>query len=353
MNGPGLQKSIWAHGNGIGIGTGTETVCPNRRPGDWNCPSCGFRNYKWRTNCFRCDPASSSSNYTESHRNPSQTTTQNSQAPTHNALPLPLPYQKPIDTRPHVAPATGGLDGGHGLSVSIWAPKNAGRRQNTAGSRKIWTRTVPQSVRTSSLPHEPTPMVSDLGLPYQVQHYILVMIEWMLEESCYEFASRWIPEILCAKGWDCAEAVELSTWKCLLPTALPPNAARPLSNNSLEKALADAVRIRNSAVHRHLCNNDEMRKMALQAQDLMSMFCDQTRQDKFHRLWLELKEWEVASTVNASTARARLEAALHEISERPVDDMDWTPNGKSLEEVSFRVESDPEDYEEADAMELD
>ncbi|KAJ5041332.1 uncharacterized protein L3040_005877 [Drepanopeziza brunnea f. sp. 'multigermtubi'] len=319
MNGPGLQKSIWAHGNGkLSVRTAalvTGIALP-AASGITNGGPTAFA----------------------AILRPRRATT-----------------QRVIDTRPHVAPATGGLDGGQGLSVSIWAPKNAGKRQNTAGSRKVWTRTVPQPVSTgtSSLPHEPTPKVSDLGLPYQVQHYILVMIEWMLEESCYEFASRWIPEILCAKGWDCAEAVELSTWKCLLPTALPPNATRPLSNNTLEKALADAVRIRNSAVHRHLCNNDEMRKMALQAQDLMSMFCDQTRQDKFYRLWSELKEWEVASTVNASAARARLEAALHEISERPVDDMDWTPNAKSLEEVSFRVESDPEDYEEADAMELD
>tara|TARA_R110002060_G_scaffold22703_8_gene30855 strand:+ start:269 stop:1000 length:732 start_codon:yes stop_codon:yes gene_type:complete len=214
--------------------------------------------------------------------------------------------------------------------------------------------TVQQPLKTPSQPQTSTPKSSDLGLPYQVQHYILVMIQRMLEESCFEFATRWIPEVLHAKGWDCAEAVELSVWKAFLPTVLPPNAIRPMSNYTLESALADAVRIRNSAVHRHLCDNDEIRRMALQAQDLMSMFSDGTRQDKFHRLWLELKEWDTASTMDAQGARSRLEAALQQISERPVDDMDWTPNAMSLQQITIDVEAG-QDHSEyvVDEMELD
>src|ERR1700748_3463224 len=31
------------------------------RPGDWNCPSCGFSNFQRRTACFRCSfPAAGS-----------------------------------------------------------------------------------------------------------------------------------------------------------------------------------------------------------------------------------------------------------------------------------------------------
>lgn len=154
------------------------------------------------------------------------------------------------------------------------------------------------------------------------------------------------------KGWDCSEAVELSTWKNFLPANLPTTAIKPLSNYTLEAALADAVRIRNSAVHRHLCDNNELRKMTLQAQDLMSMFSDTTRQNKLHQLWAELNVWN--STVDPSGARIRLERALQEISERPMDDMDWTPNAVSLEEVQScvdSVESTPEHF--ADEMELD
>ena len=84
------------------------------------------------------------------------------------------------------------------------------------------------------------------------------------------------------------------------------------------------------------------------------MFSDGTRQDKFHRLLLELKEWDTASTMDAQGARSRLEAALQQISERPVDDMDWTPNAMSLQQITIDVEAG-QDHSEyvVDEMELD
>lgn len=180
------------------------------------------------------------------------------------------------------------------------------------------------------------------------------MMQRILEEACYDFASRWIPNILNEKNWTCSEAVELSTWRKVLPPALSPNAIVPFKNYSLEEALADAVRIRNSAVHRHLCDNAEIRRMASQAQDLMSMFSDVTRQTKFHRLQDELDDWDAASLQDLQAARSKLEEALQEISERPMDDMDWTPNAVSLQEVMSDAESLSEIEEHyVDEMELD
>jgi hypothetical protein len=199
------------------------------------------------------------------------------------------------------------------------------------------------------------PSPPDLGLPYEVQHFVLAMIERIIEEGCYDFASRWIPDKLYEKNWTCAEQVELSTWKKFLPTALPPKAISLVPNYSLERALTDAVRIRNSAVHRHLCDNAELRRMAIQARDLMSMFSDVTRYHKFHRLWEELQLWDSGLQHDPQAKRNRLENALREISERPLDDMDWTPNEVSLQEVTSRSETpqpyEPEEY--IDQMELD
>ncbi|KAK2624917.1 hypothetical protein QTJ16_005286 [Diplocarpon rosae] len=330
----GLQQSIWA-------GSGAASASLNARAANWKCPSCGFSNYKWRANCFRCL-------FTAGFvLSPCLVVPQPAHAPQRSTY--VAPYTKLLQTQEGTISATAGVrNGRNGLSVSIWAPRNADKRENPRGHRKVWTRTISQPALT------PSPKSSDFGLPYQVQHHILVMIERMLEESCFEFALRWIPDILHAKSWDCAEAVELSTWKSFLPTFLPSEAIRPRSNHTLEAALGDAVRIRNSAVHRHLCDNDEIRKMALQAQDLMFMFEDGTRQDKFHRLWLELKEWDVASAVDAQAARAKLESAIQEISERPVDDMDWTPNATSLQEMPIGMNEGQEEAEySVDAMELD
>jgi hypothetical protein len=158
------------------------------------------------------------------------------------------------------------------------------------------------------------------------------MMQKIFEEACYDLAFRWIPQKLRDNRWDCPEAVELSTWRDLLPTTLPPNAIFPSPNYPLGRALADAVQIRNAAVHRHLCDNTEIRGMALKAQDIMEMFRDFTRRNKFHRLWVELNDWDQSSDQQAT--REKLLLALREISEAPVDDMDWTPNAVSLQEVT-------------------
>jgi hypothetical protein len=67
---------------------------------------------------------------------------------------------------------------------------------------------------------------------------------------------------------------------------------------------------------------------------LMRMFMDITRQNKFLRLWEELNDWDIDSKGDMQTARRKLEQALQEISERPMDDMDWTPNAVSLQEIT-------------------
>ena len=61
--------------------------------------------------------------------------------------------------------------------------------------------------------------------------------------------------------------------------------------------------------------------MATQAQRLMSMFADATRQYKFIALRTELGNWDVNSRGDAQGARMKLENALRDIGERPLDDM--------------------------------
>jgi hypothetical protein len=179
------------------------------------------------------------------------------------------------------------------------------------------------------------------------------MMQRILEEACYDLASRWIPQKLKDNRWDCPEAVELSTWRDLLPTALPPSATVPHPSYSLERALADSVQIRNAAVHRHLCDNTEIRRMVMKAQDVMFMFSDVTRRQKFHRLWVELNDWDQSR--DPQVAKEKLLSALQEISERPVDDMDWSPNLVSLQEITGVTEEHRygDDQDHGEEMDLD
>ena len=156
------------------------------------------------------------------------------------------------------------------------------------------------------------------------------------------------------RNWSCPEAVELSVWRGFFPDATPQHALISVPQYSLSQGLRDAVKIRNAAVHRHLCDNSEIRQMAQQAQNLMTMFGDVSRQDKFQRLWEELHSWDRNNKADPQGARGKLEQILLEVNERPMDDdMDWTPNAVSLQEIMPQVEQIQGTVYHEDAMELD
>ena len=124
---------------------------------------------------------------------------------------------------------------------------------------------------------------------------------------------------------------------------IPPHSLINNSIYSLREGLRDAVEIRNAAAHRHLCDNTQIRRMAGQSQDLMSMFSDLTRREKFYRLKEELIVWDHSSKVDMDVAKDRLLQALREINEQPLDDMDWTPNAVSLRQLTPELSSSTND----------
>ncbi|KAH8655112.1 hypothetical protein BGZ60DRAFT_418378 [Tricladium varicosporioides] len=344
----GLQASRWAP-------SGNASSATSSRPGDWKCASCSFDNFASRKVCFACQnpklperglpessPLRKLNNTSIANTNTSRSSMYSSNtaqitnppAPPHTINHAHPPLQSTSNSQPMHSPVADRFNAHkYGLSTSRWAPRNSVRNPQN-GSPQIWTRTVsitkqkPQAYGPSTSSHTP-----DLGLPYEVQHFILATMERILEEACYDFASRWIPHILVSKGWTCPEAVELAKWKEALPEEVPLKSIVQVPNYTLEQGLLDAVRLRNSAVHRHLCDNAEIRRMSLKSQDLMFMFSDHTRQVKFQTLRAVLSEWDALNPQDPQGARARLEAALKEIGERPVNDMDWSPNSVSLEEV--------------------
>lgn len=202
----------------------------------------------------------------------------------------------------------------------------------------------------------------DLGLPYEVQHYILAMMQRILEQGCFDFAARWIPSTLRQKNWTCFELVEISAWRDFLPTAPMPQHALSLPQSqygtsrsrTLELHLIDAVKIRNSAVHRHLCDNRELKLMATKAEGLLAVLGDSVRGEKFVRLRGELEIWDRSEEDNTGARRARLEGVLREIGEQDLEGMDWTPNVQSLLEIKNDlqdVHADADSY--VDEMDID
>ncbi|KAF4878826.1 hypothetical protein CGCSCA1_v002223 [Colletotrichum siamense] len=58
-------------------------------------------------------------------------------------------------------------------------------------------------------------------VPYAAQHVILTTAQTVLEECCFDFANKTIPDALSERGWDCASAVELTKWARILHKELP------------------------------------------------------------------------------------------------------------------------------------
>ncbi|RDW72148.1 hypothetical protein BP5796_08182 [Coleophoma crateriformis] len=365
----GLQSSVWAS---------NSHHTPTARQGDWACPSCRFDNFASRSACLKCSfprPGATRGFGGRENVAPSCALPDGPQicerVNPHTNAPCNTTFSRRYDFERHQDVVHGGrlqsettlvmersaplgktvqvipprqeyvqeLDQRHGIGggllASRWAPREYAGRRKKANVNEVWIRTLP----TESIPngnqeaHPAVSNITEIDLPYEVQHCILTIIQRILEEGCFDFATKWIPDILAGNRWTCSEAVELSSWRKTLPTSVPSHALVTVRNRSLETTLADAVRIRNAAAHRHLESNAELRKMALQARDLMTMFSDASRVKKFTRLHDELNEWERETGKDEHAARMRLQDALQEIAERPMDEMDWTPNAVSLVEI--------------------
>ncbi|KAK1705011.1 hypothetical protein BDP67DRAFT_478880 [Colletotrichum lupini] len=105
---------------------------------------------------------------------------------------------------------------------------------------------------TSPPPHPGLPSLYPACLPYKTQHDILTTTQRVLEECCFDFATKWIPHVLQSQGWDCPSAVELTKWTKVFNRAglnLPAHATAP-ANTPIKDVLFRTHQLRHTAVHR-------------------------------------------------------------------------------------------------------
>lgn len=94
----------------------------------------------------------------------------------------------------------------------------------------------------------PTP-----NIPFKTQRQVLVTVQGMLEEACFDFAHQWVPTILSHKGIKEAEQVELTEWSGILGKevrSLRKNATQRIPGTSLTQELTATHQLRDAAVHR-------------------------------------------------------------------------------------------------------
>ena len=129
-------------------------------------------------------------------------------------------------------------------------------------------------------------------LTYQVQHELLNTVQRLLEQCCYEWARRWIPDLLEERKWTCSEAVELSQWAKVLPRRLDKTndeATSLESADSLKSALVATHQLRHAAVHRLPTSAKGIEKMLGHALFLANALHDTTITFKLDALLCEFK----------------------------------------------------------------
>lgn len=102
----------------------------------------------------------------------------------------------------------------------------------------------------------------------QCQHELLHLVQKLLEECCFKFAKRWIPDTLVEEGYTCSIAVELNCWPAVINQShskLPEEATTALTKSSLKTIIEGASLNPHRAVHRLLTNAKGIARMLTKA----------------------------------------------------------------------------------------
>ncbi|KAM0329988.1 hypothetical protein ACHAQA_004157 [Verticillium albo-atrum] len=167
---------------------------------------------------------------------------------------------------------------------------------------------VPHALRSNS-------SSSPSYFPYETQHLILTTTQRVLEECCFDFASKWFPSVPKTRGWDCAAAVELTTWVAIFKRKLPklPCDALKVNEQSLER-IFDPIRVvRHTAVHRLRTTAQDVSRLVGAALNLTEALRDYARSAKLALLKTEVDGKVTALEVNRTALEVNSKAQLDEI----------------------------------------
>ncbi|KAL9015641.1 MAG: hypothetical protein Q9185_006965 [Variospora sp. 1 TL-2023] len=121
-----------------------------------------------------------------------------------------------------------------------------------------------------------------IDLPFRTQHKLLVKVQTLLEECCFNFGKIWLPVEMDAQGWHEAESVELTQWtdRFLGPLIPRPPAIKPIPETILLEVVGETRRLRHAAVHRSPLSANEIVKMLGAAVNLAETLDDSDQAGK-------------------------------------------------------------------------
>lgn len=163
--------------------------------------------------------------------------------------------------------------------------------------------------------HLSMPSLYPCFLPFQAQHVVLTTIQNLLEESCFEFASKWLPDELEARGWDCPAAVELTKWaKVFMKNSEKlPSSSAEMRATSLKRLLIKNHNTRHIAVHRLPTSARAIILLLKNAAELVAALDDSRRAIQLETFNMELEGKIQAMELNKNVLENTTSERLQEI----------------------------------------
>ncbi|KAK1719374.1 hypothetical protein CaCOL14_006065 [Colletotrichum acutatum] len=168
---------------------------------------------------------------------------------------------------------------------------------------------------TSPPPHPGLPSLYPACLPYKTQHDILTTTQRVLEECCFDFATKWIPGVLQSQGWDCPSAVELTKWTKVFNRAglnLPAHATTP-AGTTIKDVLFRTRQLRHTAVHRQPTTAREISQHLRTALRVAKTLQDVSRAAQLEDLMSEVDEKIKAMVLTKNVLENRTLFSLDDI----------------------------------------
>ncbi|KAI1306596.1 hypothetical protein F5Y03DRAFT_353907 [Xylaria venustula] len=160
-----------------------------------------------------------------------------------------------------------------------------GHSEDLGGSNSRADVTETESVETchnaepTVLRHTNTvPSLFPVYLPIRTQHRILTKVQSILEDACFDFGQRRIPDVLKRNQWDCSEAAELNLWSKELMKRQNELFHKAVDTGKpLDKLLSSIADLRHTAVHRICISARGLEQFLLNAESFVVILGDTTR----------------------------------------------------------------------------
>lgn len=165
------------------------------------------------------------------------------------------------------------------------------------------------------------PSLYPVYLPYQTQHRLLLKVQGILENACYNFGSREMKEIIEKEGWDCPECVELNVWARIL--LANQDCFKPADLEGLGQPFSDLTssvsHLRHTVVHRLRISAKGLERFLVDAEALTQLLHDDHSTISLARLRRETQISIEELKRNKDLLESKLNSKLKQISDQRIE----------------------------------